>query len=146
LRAEIKGALRELRVELALLNHRVSGRLEMREVDLDCLDLISRHGSLSPGALARLAGMHPATVTGVLDRLERGGWVVRERDVSDRRAVLVRPVPARNAEVLRLYSGMNTALDEICSRYDEAGLGVVADFLARAAEAGRSSTDKLGRG
>jgi MarR family len=41
-----------------------------------CLDLITRHGPLSPSAPARRAGLHPATMTGILDRLERGGWVI----------------------------------------------------------------------
>jgi DNA-binding MarR family transcriptional regulator len=76
---EIKDSLRDLRGQLALLNHQVGGHLELRDVDLDCLDLISRHGPLSPGALARRAGLHPATMTGILDRLERGGWISRDR-------------------------------------------------------------------
>ena len=86
----IKESLRELSIQLSLLNHHVSGRLELNDVDLDCLDLISRHGPLSPSALARRAGLHPATITGILDRLERGGWVARDRDQADRRAVRVR--------------------------------------------------------
>jgi len=51
----IKESLRELSIQLSLLNHHVSGRLELNDVDLDCLDLISRHGPLSPSALARRA-------------------------------------------------------------------------------------------
>jgi MarR family len=31
-------------------------------------------------------------MTGVIDRLERGGWVVRERDPDDRRGVVVQPL------------------------------------------------------
>jgi DNA-binding MarR family transcriptional regulator len=64
---------------------------------LECLDLIDRYGPLSPSALARRAGLHPATMTGVLDRLERDGWIVRERDPADRRGVLVQPVRSRCA-------------------------------------------------
>ena len=82
--------MRELSVRLSLVNLQVSGRLEMRHIDLDCLDLIGRHGPLSPTALARLAGVHAATVTGILDRLEKAGWIARDRDPSDRRAVVVR--------------------------------------------------------
>jgi DNA-binding MarR family transcriptional regulator len=35
---------------------------------------------LSPSVLARRAGLHPATMTGILDRLERGRWITRDRD------------------------------------------------------------------
>lgn len=133
-------------MQLSLLNHRVGGRLELKDVDLDCLDLISSHGPVSPGALARRAGLHPATMTGILDRLERGGWVARERDPDDRRAVVVRVLPERSAELVRLYSGMNTSLDEICAGYGEAELELLADFLRRTADAGRDATDELAGG
>src|SRR5882762_4956839 len=88
--ASVKGSLREMRNQLSLFNRQVGARLELKDVDLDCLDLINRYGPLSPTALARRAGLHPATLTGILDRLERGGWVARERDPADRRAVVVR--------------------------------------------------------
>jgi DNA-binding MarR family transcriptional regulator len=141
--AAIKESLRELRVQLSLLNHRVGERLDLKDVDLDCLDLIARDGPLGPSALARRAGLHPATMTGILDRLERGGWVVRERDPSDRRAVVVRALRDRNAELLRLYAGMNTSMDRICAGYGDAELELLADFLRRTANAGRSATDEL---
>ena len=139
----IKESLRELSIQLSLLNHHVSGRLDLNDVDLDCLDLISRHGPLSPSALARRAGLHPATITGVLDRLERGGWVKRERDQADRRAVTVRVLGDRAAEVLRLYSGMNASLDQICAGYTDTELELLAGFLGRTAGAGRTATDAL---
>src|SRR3982074_2718407 len=90
LTSSIKQSLRELSIQLSLLNHQVGTRLGLNDVDLDCLDLVSRHGPLRPSALAERAGLPPATIAGVLDRLERGGWVARGRDPSDRRAVVVR--------------------------------------------------------
>jgi DNA-binding MarR family transcriptional regulator len=71
----IRESLRELSNQLSLLNHHVGAQVELRDVDLDCLELINRHGPLNPSALARRAGLHPATMTGILDRLERGGWI-----------------------------------------------------------------------
>ncbi len=130
-------------MQLSLLNHRVGARLDLKDVDLDCLDLIARHGPVSPSALARRAGQHPATMTGILDRLERGGWITRERDPADRRAVVVRALRDRNAELVRLYSGMNASVDEICAGYGEAELELLADFLRRTADAGRGATDEL---
>src|SRR6266540_1073637 len=140
LAAAIRESLRELASQLSLLNHRVGAQLDLRDVDLDCLDLIDRHGPLSPSALARRAGLHPATMTGILDRLERGGWVARDRDPSDRRAVVVRARRDRNAELLRLYAGMNTAMDQLCAGYSDDQLELLADFLRRTANAGQSAT------
>jgi len=143
LTSSIKQSLRELSIQLSLLNHQVGTRLGLNDVDLDCLDLVSRHGPLSPSALAERAGLHPATITGVLDRLERGGWVARGRDPSDRRAVVVRALRNRNAELMRLYSGMNSSMTDICASYGDKELEVLADFLRRTAEAGQTATDKL---
>jgi DNA-binding MarR family transcriptional regulator len=141
----IRESMRALGRQLSLLNHRVGARLELRDVDLECLDLIAMHGPVSPSALARRAGLHPATMTGILDRLERGGWITRDRDpdATDRRAVTVRGRRERNAEVLRLYSGMNASLEQICAGYTEAELEVLADFLRRTTAAGRAATDDL---
>ncbi len=139
----IKEGPRELNGQLSLLNHQVGDRLGLRDVDLDCLDLIARHGPLSPAALARRAGLHPATMTGILDRLERAGWVARDRDPADRRAVLVRPLRDRGAELFRLYAGMNRAMDELCAGYSDEELELLAGFLRRTTDAGRRATEAL---
>jgi len=142
----IKESVREVGAQLSRLNHEVGGRLSIRATDLECLDHIDRDGPLSPTSLARLTGQHPATLTGILDRLERGGWIARERDPDDRRSVVIRTERGRGAEILRLYlvdSGMNTALDEILAGYTEAELAVIADFLRRTTDAGRTASDRL---
>jgi DNA-binding MarR family transcriptional regulator len=141
----IKDSLRQLSNQLSLLNHHVGARLGLKDVDLDCLDLIDRYGPMSPSALARRAGLHPATMTGVLDRLQRDGWITRDRDpaATDRRAVAVRAVRDRGGELYRLYAGMNGALDRSCAGYTETELELLADFLRRTTEAGRDATDEL---
>jgi len=143
LTAAIKQSLRALSIQLSLLNHQVGARAGLNDVDLDCLDLVARHGPLSPSALAERAALHPATITGILDRLERGGWIARERDPSDRHAVVVRARRDRNPELMRLYSGMNSSMNEICAGYGDDELEVLADFLRRTVDAGQSATDKL---
>ena len=73
----------------------------------------------------------------------RNGRIARDRDPSDRRAVVVRAKRARNAEIMRLYSGMNTSMDRICAGYGEPELELLGDFLRRTADAGRNATDEL---
>jgi len=144
----IKESLRAMSTQLSLLNHQVGARVELKDVDLNCLDLLARHGPLSPTALAKRAGLHPATMTGILDRLQRGGWVVRDREpgASDRRAVAVRPLRERGADLYRLYSGMSASLDEICAGYDDTELELLAGFLRRTTDAGQSAAADLANG
>lgn len=143
--AAIKRSLRDLTNQVSLLNRQVGMRVDLKDVDLGCLEVVVRHGPLSPSALARLAGLHPATLTGVLDRLQRGGWVVRERepDAADRRAITVRALRDRNGELFGHYAGMNASMDELCATYTEAELHVIADFLDRTVGAGREATEEL---
>jgi DNA-binding MarR family transcriptional regulator len=140
---EIRDSLRELRIQLALLNYRVGSQLDLKDVDLDCLDILDANGPLSPTALARRAGVHPATMTGILDRLEKGGWIVRERDPADRRAVLVRAVRDRYAELLRLYSGLSRSMNKLLADYTDTELELIADFMRRTVDAGHKATQEL---
>lgn len=141
----IKESLRELSIQLSLLNHQVGAHMDLRDVDFYCLDLINRCGPLSPSALAHRAALHPATLTGILDRLQRGGWITRDRDPEghDRRAVTLRPLHSRNAELFRLYESMNAAVERICARYADSELEVIADFLRRTSDAGEGAINRL---
>lgn len=138
---EVSLRLREMAVQLSLLNHQVAANLSMRDVDLYCLDLISRRGPLTPGALAKQAGLRPATTTGVLDRLEKAGWIRRERVPADRRAVHLTVDASRAADVLEQFTPMLTEVGRICADFDDDQLEAVAEFLTRVAEAGRGATE-----
>jgi len=141
--AEIRDALRELRLQLALLNYRVGSQLDLKDVDLDCLDVLDAHGPLGPSELARRAGLHPATMTGILDRLERGGWIARERDPSDRRAILVRAVRDRYPQLLSLYSVLSRSMNKLLADYADAELELIADFMRRCVDASRNANDEF---
>jgi DNA-binding MarR family transcriptional regulator len=110
---------------------------------MDFLDLISRKSPVTPGELATTTGLSPATVTGILDRLEEGGWIRRTRDVGDRRKVLVDVEMKRAPELGRLYGGMLARLHDILEQYDDEQLSVLADFLKQVRDAGDSSVEEL---
>jgi len=139
----VRDSMRDLAVQLSLLTHQIGGRLDLKGTDLDCLDLIDRYGPIGPGALARRTGLHPATMTGIIDRLERGGWITRERDPDDRRAITVQLVRTRGREILRLFGGMNIALTQISAGYTDDELAVIADFVRRTAEAATEAAAEL---
>lgn len=143
LQAAVRRSLNDVALQLSLLHRRVGARLELKDSDLECFNLVFTEGPLTPTVLARRSGLHPATVTGVLDRLERAGWVVRERDPGNRRAVLVRALRDRNGELFGLLAGMNDAMSGILGDYSAAELELIADFLSRTLDAGRAATDDL---
>lgn len=141
--ARITTQLRELRLQLATLNHHVGSSAELRDSDLDCLDHIARSSGIGPSALARQLGVHPATLTGVLDRLESTGWIRRRREETDRRAVSLTVPPERQRQLLGLFSGMNEQMATVCSVYSESELELISDFLNATLRAGVSATNQL---
>jgi DNA-binding MarR family transcriptional regulator len=139
----VRQALNDAAMQMSLLQRSVGARLDLRDVDLECLNIVNAEGPLSPSALARRAGLHPATITGVIDRLERAGWVVRERNSGDRRAVQVEALRDRNRELYDLLGGMSRSMAEILEGFSAEELGVIADFLARTIAAGKTATEEL---
>jgi len=64
---------------------KAAGRIGINPTDLNCLNILSLAGQLTPGQLAQATGLTTASITGVADRLEAAGYVRRERDTADRR-------------------------------------------------------------
>lgn len=54
------------------------------------LGWLRKNGNLTQCQLARLLGIEPATLAGVLERMERDGLILRIADRSDRRRNLIR--------------------------------------------------------
>jgi DNA-binding MarR family transcriptional regulator len=54
---------------------------------------IQSAGGCKANRIASHLGLPPSTLTGMLDRLEAGGWITREADPEDRRALLMRATP-----------------------------------------------------
>jgi DNA-binding MarR family transcriptional regulator len=139
----VQTGLRRLTHELHRLNDVVGSRIELLPGDLEVLDMIGRRGSLSPRDISTATGIHPATLTGMLDRLGRGGWMSRRPDTTDRRKVVVEVVTERGPEVARLYAPMSKALTQICSDYSDEDLARIVEFLDRAGGAAESVSQTM---
>jgi DNA-binding MarR family transcriptional regulator len=56
---------------------------------LTILNEVSRQGDMSTGELARAISLSQATVTGILERLEKKQLIIRERCDRDRRKIII---------------------------------------------------------
>ena len=65
---------------------------------------LGQDGPLTMGELARRLGVTEKTITGLVDRLEAGGYLERERDQEDRRVVRAR-LTTEGAKVYREIDG-----------------------------------------
>jgi DNA-binding MarR family transcriptional regulator len=139
---EVQFALRGIGTRLGRLNDAVAGLVDLKGGDIELLDHVGRVGPVSPGELAAQLHVHPATMTGILDRLEKGGWVARERDSPDRRKVKVRAIRTRGSELVRLYAPMNTAISKLCASFTTEQLTAIRDFLVGISTAAAEATDE----
>jgi DNA-binding MarR family transcriptional regulator len=135
-RAELLAALdREMRTisaQSVMLSQAIAERVGMNSSDLEALDLLFLHGPITAGRLAELTSLTTGAITGLVDRLERAGYVRRERDPQDRRRVIVQPLPKPQREIGPLYASMERAMGELFASYDDEQLALILDFAARA--------------
>ena len=113
--------------------HDVVGRLlGLSAIDHKCLDLISR-GPVTAGAIADHTGLTTGSVTSLIDRLEKAGYVERSRASRDRRRVTISlRANTRLDEVIpAVFGPLRDDMIEITSRYDQKEVTAIADFLAR---------------
>src|SRR5579862_3079248 len=87
----LNDGFRQLSAATILFHQAVADRLGMNITDHKCADILARTGPITAGELARRTGLTTGAITGVIDRLEKAGFVRRVRDENDRRRVIVEP-------------------------------------------------------
>ncbi len=127
---------------VVLFHSAVAGRLGLHATDLKSLRLLGEE-PMSAGALAEQIGLTGAAVTALIDRLEKAGYVVRERGADDRRRITVHAVPEKLCEVDSLYAGHGARMSKLLSRYSAEEFRVIADFLERTTQVLAEETKKL---
>ncbi len=85
----------------------------------------------TPASLADEAGVTRATMTGLIDNLERDGFVVREADPLDRRTVLVRLTEAGQTFVEGMLPGWFQRVSSVIDPLDEAERKTLVDLLQK---------------
>jgi MarR family transcriptional regulator, organic hydroperoxide resistance regulator len=117
-----------------LHNHAVADYIGLHQTDQACIDLLDWTGPLTAGEIGTHLGLSSGAVTGLIDRLEAGRWVRRERDPADRRRVIVHLSTERGAELWGLYQPLAETIDAYRDRLEARDLRVVVEFLEFANE------------
>ena len=86
---QLQEAGRRLSAATIAFHRRVAAALGLNDTDHKCLDLLLREGSMTAGSLAARGGYTTGAVTGIINRLERKGFVRRLADPADARRVLL---------------------------------------------------------
>ncbi len=131
-------------VATVMFHTAVAARQGLIASEEKALDLLERSGPLTAGELARQTGLAPASVTGLVSRLERKGFARRVPNPDDRRSVLVEvDVERLYARVAPLFGDWVSSLQELFAGYTDDQLEVILHFLTEAARRQREATARL---
>lgn len=116
-----------------LLTHSIAEQVGLSATEFESLDVLGERGPLTAGQLARCCGLSTGGVTGMIDRLEKAGFVKRAADAHDRRKVMVERIESEELrrKVIKLYLPLHEAFMETVSRYSDAELATILDFIER---------------
>ena len=95
------------------------------------LGILRDHGTMSPSELGERLIVTRATVTGLLDSLERRGFVTRSANPADRRSLLVEVTPAGLAVVRELRTIVHRNERDWMNVLSDAELRTYVDLLHR---------------
>ncbi|WP_258947109.1 MarR family winged helix-turn-helix transcriptional regulator [Lentzea californiensis] len=122
--------MREQSALTVMFHARVAEQMGLSATDEKCLDLAMRaDGPLTAGRIADLSGLSTGAVTGVIDRLERAGYVRRVRDPHDRRKVLVEVTVGDVDKFGEPFEKARDSMVEVLGHFDEDELQVIERYL-----------------
>src|SRR6266700_2760177 len=138
---------RQLSQATVLFHAQIAEHVGLSATDHKCLDLaVQAERPLTAGQIADLSGLSTGAVTGVIDRLERAGFVRRVRDPHDRRKVLVEVSKGSLARYGDAYDGLWTALDKTITDYTEDELAAIERWVTSMVGMLRAEAQRLADG
>jgi len=140
---ELEEAMRRSSAQGVLFGQTVANVAGISGSDLECLDFLNLEGRVTAGRLAEVTGLTTGAITGVVDRLEKAGFVRRERDKTDRRKVFIATVPENVAQIGRFYVPMQAAMHKVWNSYSEAELQLLLRFASEGYKAVLEATEAL---
>ncbi|SHN81813.1 DNA-binding transcriptional regulator, MarR family [Geodermatophilus obscurus] len=137
-RQEVALLLRRLNVELDAVGQRFAtmhglGRTDVRAL-VAIMDAARRGEALTAGTLGQAVELSSASVTALVDRLERAGHVRRVRDPQDRRRVVLEMSESAMAAGGQFFGGLQRDLLAAMEGYADDELTAVRRLLAEMTE------------
>src|SRR3954469_12376578 len=124
---------RELATAMVMFHEAVGRLLGLSAVERKCLDMLRRLGPVPAGVISEHTGLTTGAVTGLMDRLEKAGYVRRTRDEHDRRKVVVQLLPNEQMDAL-LAAALGPFADDmtrVMTKYSDAERRAIADWVRR---------------
>ena len=125
---DLEVAMRRSSAQGVMYGQAVANMAGISNSDMECMDILHLEGRVTAGRLAEVTGLTTGAITGVVDRLEKAGYVRRERDETDRRKVFIVVVPEKAMKIGELYVPLQQAMQKLWSSYTEDELRLLLRF------------------
>jgi len=144
IRQSLWEALQAVGANAAVYQQAAAGKTGLHGTDMACMEQLLANGALSAGEIAQRMGLATGTVTALIDRLEKAGYVQREHGKVDRRQVLVVPLTGKfEAEVGPVRAALADAVEHAMGDYSKSELRLILEFVAKANEATTREIERL---
>ena len=131
LAGEIVGRLaRRHSTAVVLFHHAVAERLGLGPTDHKCLDLLRERGAMVGSDLCAITGLTSGAITGVVARLERGGYLRREADPHDGRKQILH-LALERSPIQDVINPLREDVAKLLENFDARQLTAIAEFLTR---------------
>jgi DNA-binding MarR family transcriptional regulator len=134
---------RDLSTATVLFFTAISERAGLNATETKTLDLLIRRGPQTAGRIGAATGLTSASVTSLIDGLERKGFARRTRDAADRRKVIVEAIPESVARYADLFQQHGPDWPALLNAYSDAELRIIRRYMTEAAEALERATERL---
>jgi DNA-binding MarR family transcriptional regulator len=133
---------RDMSTETIMFHQNVADALGLHITDHKCLDLIRQYGAMPAGRLAELT---TGAITGIIDRLEKAGYVRRANDPKDRRRTIVEPTQNKKWErkIEAIFIPFHERMHKLLSSYSESELDFLLDVSTKTVELTHEESKKL---
>jgi DNA-binding MarR family transcriptional regulator len=121
----------------------IADAVGIHPTDYKTMSLLQRQGPMSAGAIADTTGLTTASVTALINRLERRHFVRRAHDPADGRRVIVEITSEGVDTFAPFFQAPELAQHRLFAPYTTDELQVIHDFLRRSTERLRSATSRL---
>jgi DNA-binding MarR family transcriptional regulator len=137
--------MRRMSAQSVLLSNAVAEQVGLSSSDLECLDFIVMAGNeaITAGQLGAASGLTSGAVTGLIDRLEKAGFVRRDQDLADRRRVRIVPIDATIQRLSAYYTPLAQRTESLWAQYSEAQLRTILEFARRSVAVAAEETARI---
>lgn len=135
---------RELSTAAVMFHTKLSELRGLSATEGKAIDILLRFGPMTAGEFGEHSGLAPASVTGLMQRLESKGVARRVRHEGDKRKVLIELVGDQVTAAMPHFVDFMGGLANLLEGYSDEELRVIADYSSKAARIQQEAAGRLG--